>query len=170
MLEKIIAAASINHHNNSNENDDGHDSVDDDFDDNVDMDSDENLDDSLEREGQDSDENLGDSLEREGQDSDVHNDVGKLVDEENTPEENTSAPEIIAYIPPPDSSNLKQPACSGSKDYHHSMSDSSAERAFATLIVRTAYYIFSMVLITCLLQYSLPISLFSNAVFYINLF
>ena len=122
MLEKIIAAASINQHNNSNVNDDGHDSVDDDFDDNTDMDSDENLD---------------DNFERDGQDSDVNNDVGNLVDEGSTPEENTSAPEIITIIPPPDSSNLKQPVCSGSKDYHHSMSDNSAYRAFATLIVRT---------------------------------
>ena len=124
MLDKIIAAASINQCHDSNVNDDDQDSVDDDFDDNMDMDSDENLD---------------DSVEREGQDSDVNNDVGNLVDERNTPDENTSAPEIIAFIPPPDSSNLEQPVCSGSKDYHHSMSDSSADRAFATLIVRTTY-------------------------------
>jgi hypothetical protein len=130
MLEKIIAAACNNQHvhiNDDDEFDDGDDDVDEnDGDDDGDDDVGNNLDDDVNMDG-------GENFDSDG--TYVSHDSGNLVGERNS-HEDSSAPKIVAFVPPPATSKTKQPVCSGSTDYHYRMDDNSADRAFATLIVR----------------------------------
>ena len=109
ILERIIAAAYMNENafNDDDHDDDGY----------------RNLATDVNMDGGDNAENLG-------------NDGRNLGSDGESSFESSSDPEIVNVVPPPIISYSNRPGCSGSKDYRRSMNDTSADTAFASLIMR----------------------------------